>query len=59
MRPRRVRAQLMGGQACVLCGAAEFSRETDLAIQKSAARQRDRRYWLPLGAELEKLRHAT
>ena len=28
----RVRALLMGGQACVLYGAAEFSRDTDLAI---------------------------
>jgi hypothetical protein len=32
MRARRVRALLMGGQACVLYGAAEFSRDTDLAI---------------------------
>jgi hypothetical protein len=28
----RVRALLMGGQACVFYGAAEFSRDTDLAI---------------------------
>ena len=34
---RRVRALLMGGQACVLYGAAEFSRDTDLAILASAA----------------------
>ena len=27
-----VRALLMGGQACVFYGAAEFSRETDFAI---------------------------
>ena len=30
-----MRALLMGGQACVLCGAAEFSRDTDLAILAS------------------------
>jgi hypothetical protein len=27
----------MGGQACVLCGAAEFSRDTDLAVLASPA----------------------
>ena len=32
MQERRVRALLMGGQACVLYGAAEFSRDIDLAI---------------------------
>jgi hypothetical protein len=32
---RRVRSLLMGGQACVLYGAAEFSRDTDLAILAS------------------------
>lgn len=32
IRKHRVRALLMGGQACVLYGAAEFSRDTDLAI---------------------------
>jgi len=36
---------LMGGQACVFYGAAEFSRDTD------------RLYWLPLRNELEALRH--
>ena len=30
-----VRALLMGGQACVLYGAAEFSRDTDLALTAS------------------------
>ena len=39
----RVRALLMGGQACVFYGAAEFSREAD------------RQYWRPLKAELESL----
>ncbi len=32
IRKHRVRALLMGGQACVLYGAAEFSRDIDLAI---------------------------
>jgi len=31
MREHRVRALLMGGQACVFYGAAEFSRDTDFA----------------------------
>ena len=33
----RVQHLLMGGQACVLYGAAEFSRDTDLAILASPA----------------------
>ena len=33
----RVRALLMGGQACILYGAAEFSRDTDLAVLASPA----------------------
>ncbi|MCX7046717.1 MAG: hypothetical protein NTX50_14685 [Candidatus Sumerlaeota bacterium] len=37
MRARRVRCLLMGGQACVFYGAAEFSRDTDLAILANAA----------------------
>jgi hypothetical protein len=32
MREHRVRALLMGGQACVFYGAAEFSRDADLVI---------------------------
>ena len=48
MRAHRVRALLMGGQACVFYGAAE----------ESAERERDWQYWSPLRAELEKLRHA-
>ena len=32
IQEHRVRALLMGGQACVLYGAAEFSRDIDLAI---------------------------
>jgi hypothetical protein len=32
IRKHRVRALLMGGQACILYGAAEFSRDIDLAI---------------------------
>ena len=37
MRTHRVRALLMGGQACVFYGAAEFSRDTDFAILADAA----------------------
>ena len=37
MRAHRVRALLMGGQACVFYGAAEFSRDTDFAILADAA----------------------
>ncbi len=37
MRARRVRALLMGGQACVFYGAAEFSRDTDFAVLADAA----------------------
>jgi hypothetical protein len=37
MRARRVRALLMGGQACVFYGAAEFSRDVDFAIVADAA----------------------
>jgi hypothetical protein len=36
MRAHRVRALLMGGQACVFYGAAEFSRDTDFAILAAA-----------------------
>lgn len=32
MRKHRVKVLLMGGQACVLYGAAEFSRDTDFAL---------------------------
>jgi hypothetical protein len=32
MRAHQVRCLLMGGQACVLYGGAEFSRDTDLAV---------------------------
>lgn len=35
MREHHVQCLLMGGQACVLYGAAEFSRDTDLAILAS------------------------
>jgi hypothetical protein len=38
MRAHRVRALLMGGQACVFYGAAEFSRDTDFAILADAGR---------------------
>lgn len=36
MRLHRVQCLLMGGQACVLYGAAEFSRATDLALLSEA-----------------------
>jgi len=32
----RVNALLIGGQACILYGAAEFSRDIDLAVMVSA-----------------------
>ncbi|MEK6303606.1 MAG: hypothetical protein AABO41_23120 [Acidobacteriota bacterium] len=37
MQKHRVRVLLMGGQACVLYGAAEFSRDVDFAIVASPA----------------------
>ena len=40
MREHRVRALLMGGQACVFYGAAELSRDTDFAILADAANLR-------------------
>ena len=43
MRAHRVRALLMGGQACVLYGAAEFSRDIDFAIVASPANLRSLR----------------
>jgi hypothetical protein len=49
IRANRVRALLMGGQACVFYGAAEFS---------LLANYEDRRYWIPLKKELENRRHA-
>lgn len=36
MRAHRVRALLMGGQACVFYGAAEFSRDIDFAVLADA-----------------------
>ena len=36
IRVHRVHALLMGGQACVFYGVAEFSRDTDLAILSSS-----------------------
>ena len=53
MRARRVRALLMGGQACVFYGAAEFSRDTDFAILADAANvSRLRRALADLRAEV-------
>ena len=48
----RVRYLLIGGQACVFYGGAEFSRDTDIAVLAEP----DRSYWVPLRAELEELR---
>ena len=50
IRKHEVKSLLMGGQACIFYGAAECSRDTDLAIPRN--------YWAPLRAELEQLRHA-
>jgi hypothetical protein len=53
MRAHRVRALLMGGQACVFYGAAEFSRDTDFAILADAANlKRLRQALAELRAEL-------
>ena len=53
IREHRVRALLMGGQACVLYGAAEFSRDTDLVILADAGNlTRLRRALAELQAEL-------
>ncbi len=38
-----VRALLMGGQACVFYGAAEFSRDTDFALKRELEALRHRR----------------
>ena len=43
LRKHRVRALLMGGQACILYGAAEFSRVVDVAVLGSHPGWRDRR----------------
>src|SRR5437016_10801525 len=40
IRAHRVRALLMGGQACVFYGAAEFSRDADFAVLANAANLR-------------------
>lgn len=34
-RKHKVKALLIGGQACILYGAAEFSRDVDLAVMVS------------------------
>lgn len=49
MAKHEVRALLMGGQACVFYGAAEFSRDTDLAVLANADN------WTRLKAALEEL----
>ena len=53
LRAHRVRALLMGGQACVFYGAAEFSRDTDFAVLADAANLvRLRKALIELQAEL-------
>ena len=53
MRAHRVRALLMGGQACVSYGAAEFSRDLDLAVVASLRNlEALRRAMLALRAEV-------
>jgi hypothetical protein len=69
LRTHRVRALLMGGQACILYGAAEFSRDIDLAVladEQNLARLRAALDELqaatvfvpPLGAEVLRRGHA-
>ena len=68
-RKHRVRALLMGGQACILYGAAEFSRDVDVAVaadDKNLNRlrralselQADPVFVPPLGPEVLLLGHA-
>ncbi len=52
IRRHRGQALLMGGQACVFYGAAEFSRDTDFALH-AGADNLDRR---SLRNELEQIR---
>jgi len=54
MRAHRVRALLMGGQACVFYGAAEFSRDIDFAVLAEAAGRHPR-----IAAGTAKARPAT
>jgi hypothetical protein len=49
-----VRSLLMGGQACIIYGAAEFSR--DRMEEQERERALDREYWRPLREDLEALR---
>ena len=65
LRSNAARHLLMGGQACVLYGAAEFSRDTDICVLADAQNLDRRRaaladlgaaYWRPLRRELEQLR---
>lgn len=65
MQDFQVKCLLMGGQACVLHGAAEFRRNTDFALmagdeekvvlglaqEEMICPDIDRRYWLPLKKE--------
>lgn len=44
----RVRALLMGGQACVAYGGAEFSRDVDVAVAADAGNLAQLRRELPI-----------
>jgi hypothetical protein len=59
IQKHQVQGLLMGGQACVLYGAAEFSRDTALREEEDREREADRAYWAPLKQELERLRRRT
>ena len=50
MQRHGVRSLLMGGQACVFYGAAEFNEE------RLAEVTADKAYWAPLRKEIERLR---
>ena len=49
-----VKCLLMGGQACVQYGAAQFSKGID--FEEERERAADRAYWEPLKKQLEELR---
>jgi len=52
LRKRRVKCLLIGGQACIIYGAAEFSRDSDFVILNDPANlQRSRKALRDLEAE--------
>lgn len=74
IQKHEVQALLMGGQACLFYGAAQFSKDVDLVLlalagqsealraaldaEARAEQAKDRAYWAPLKAELEAFRRA-